>query len=82
MSELHDHKVKDAAELLNTTPAQIRKLCPAWEKEGKAYKLGDSEKSEWRIPASTITDHKRRKAGEAPPKKRLTSSERERLILA
>ena len=82
-SRMRDHKVKDAARLLNTTPAQVRKLCPQWEAEGKAYKLSDAKKAEWRIPASTIQEHKRRRVtGEPVTKKRLTSSERERLLTA
>ncbi len=82
-TDLHDHKVKGAAELLNTSPAQVRKLCPQWEAEGKAYKLSDKDKAEWRIPHSTIQEHKRRRlAGEPVTKKKLTSSERERLLNA
>ncbi|MGJ9405295.1 hypothetical protein ACHABQ_03085 [Nesterenkonia aurantiaca] len=75
-----DHKIKDAAELLNTTPASVRKLCPAWELEGKAYKLSDSPKSEWRIPRSTIDEHQRRRAAGQPPVKRLSRSKREALL--
>lgn len=74
------HPVKDAAEILGTTPASVRKLCPGWEKEGKAYRLSDSPKSEWRIPRSTIDEHQRRKAADAPPVKRLSRSKREALL--
>lgn len=72
--------VRDAADLLGTTPASVRKLCPAWEKEGKAYRLSDSPKSEWRIPRSTIDEHQRRRAAGQPPTKRLSRSKREALL--
>lgn len=73
--------VREAADLLGTTPASVRKLCPAWEKEGKAYRLSDSPKSEWRIPRSTIDEHQRRHAVEQPGVKRLSRAEREALLL-
>lgn len=74
------HTIKDAADLLGTTPASVRKLCPAWELEGKAYKLTDSPKSEWRILSTTISEHQRRRAAGQQPTKRLSRSRREALL--
>lgn len=74
------HPVKDAAQILGTTPASVRKLCPGWEKEGKAYRLSDSEKSEWRIFSTTLTEHQRRRAAGQQPTKRLSRSRREALL--
>ncbi len=74
------HTVKDTADLLGTTPASVRKMCPAWEQEGKAFKLTDRKKSEWRIPSSTIAEHQRRRAAGQPPTKRLSRSKREALL--